>query len=135
MIYDTRLSAIDKLKKLKMFILRVAHFSFFSLPLSFILATCALCNLGKHEEKQDEHGFVSRQFTRKYNLPPNYKQDSVTSTLSSDGILTISVVAPEALPPSNQERNVTITPVGPSRTENQPVTQDQQQQTKIEQVN
>lgn len=24
---------------------------------------------GKHEEKQDEHGFVSRQFSRRYNLP------------------------------------------------------------------
>lgn len=90
--------------------------------------------IGKHEEKQDEHGFVSRHFTRKYTLPPNYKPDSVTSTLSSDGILTISAVTPEALPPSNQERTVTITPVGPSRTES--VSQDQQQQQpKIEQVN
>lgn len=26
---------------------------------------------GKHEEKQDEHGFVARQFTRRYVLPGN----------------------------------------------------------------
>merc|ERR1719481_1276585 len=26
---------------------------------------------GKHEERKDEHGFVSRCFTRKYTLPPN----------------------------------------------------------------
>uniref|UniRef100_A0A2K5CR71 SHSP domain-containing protein n=1 Tax=Aotus nancymaae TaxID=37293 RepID=A0A2K5CR71_AOTNA len=25
---------------------------------------------GKHEERQDEHGFISRCFTRKYTLPP-----------------------------------------------------------------
>lgn len=68
-------------------------------------------------------------------LPQNYKQDSVTSTLSSDGILTISVASPEALPQGNQERAVPITPVGPSRPENQAVTQESQQQTKIEQVN
>lgn len=27
---------------------------------------------GKHEEKQDEHGFVSRQFSRRYNLPSEF---------------------------------------------------------------
>lgn len=24
---------------------------------------------GKHEEKQDEHGYISRQFTRRYQIP------------------------------------------------------------------
>ena len=56
----------------------------------------------------------------------------MASTLSSDGILTISA-ASEALPPPNQERSVPITPVGPSRTESQSVSQEQQP--KIEQVN
>lgn len=27
---------------------------------------------GKHEEKQDEHGFVSRQFSRRYQLPSEF---------------------------------------------------------------
>jgi crystallin alpha B len=89
---------------------------------------------GKHEEKQDEHGFVSRHFTRKYQLPPSYKPDNVQSTLSSDGILTISAAAPEPAQPINQERSVPITHVGPSRTENtQSVSQESQP--KIEQVN
>ena len=100
----------------------------------FIFHFSYAIKIGKHEEKQDEHGYVARHFTRKYSLPQNYKADSVTSTLSSDGILTISVAQPEALPPSNQERPVTITHVGPSRPENQAVTQEAQQ-TKIEQVN
>ena len=45
---------------------------------------------GKHEEKRDEHGFVSRQFVRRYPLPEGTKPEAVTSTLSSDGVLTIS---------------------------------------------
>lgn len=27
---------------------------------------------GKHEEKQDEHGYVSRQFSRRYMLPSEF---------------------------------------------------------------
>ncbi|XP_065212833.1 alpha-crystallin A chain-like [Planococcus citri] len=48
---------------------------------------------GKHEEKQDKHGYVSRQFTRRYKLPDNVIQENISSTISSDGIL--SVVAPK----------------------------------------
>lgn len=45
---------------------------------------------GKHEEKQDEHGYVSRHFTRRYTLPQGHNAEDVVSTLSSDGVLTIS---------------------------------------------
>jgi len=45
---------------------------------------------GKHEERKDEHGFVSRQFVRKYRLPTNVKLEAVSSSLSSDGILQIT---------------------------------------------
>ncbi|XP_026728944.1 heat shock protein 67B1-like [Trichoplusia ni] len=44
---------------------------------------------GKHEERPDAHGFVSRQFMRRYPLPSHCPADNVTSSLSSDGILTI----------------------------------------------
>uniref|UniRef100_A0A8D8GA85 Protein lethal(2)essential for life n=1 Tax=Culex pipiens TaxID=7175 RepID=A0A8D8GA85_CULPI len=44
---------------------------------------------GKHEEKQDEHGFVSRHFVRKYRLPEGHDMEKVASSLSSDGVLTI----------------------------------------------
>uniref|UniRef100_A0A4W5KVI1 Heat shock protein beta-1 n=1 Tax=Hucho hucho TaxID=62062 RepID=A0A4W5KVI1_9TELE len=44
---------------------------------------------GKHEERKDEHGFVSRCFTRKYTLPPMADTEKVTSTLSPDGVLTV----------------------------------------------
>ncbi|XP_066593957.1 protein lethal(2)essential for life-like [Prorops nasuta] len=44
---------------------------------------------GKHEEKQDEHGWISRQFTRKYLVPEQCDIEQLKSTLSSDGVLTI----------------------------------------------
>lgn len=44
----------------------------------------------KHEEKRDEHGWVSRQFTRKYLIPEQCDIDQVSSKLSSDGVLTIT---------------------------------------------
>ena len=45
---------------------------------------------GKHEERQDEHGFISRQFQRRYVLPDNVDPATVISSLSSDGVLTIT---------------------------------------------
>ncbi|XP_071316528.1 heat shock protein beta-1 [Trachinotus anak] len=44
---------------------------------------------GKHEERKDEHGFVSRSFTRKYTLPSTANIEKVTSSLSPEGVLTI----------------------------------------------
>lgn len=44
---------------------------------------------GKHEERKDEHGFVSRTFTRKYTLPSTADVEKVTSSLSPEGVLTV----------------------------------------------
>ncbi|XP_076376090.1 protein lethal(2)essential for life [Megalopta genalis] len=44
----------------------------------------------KHEERQDEHGFVSRHFLRRYVLPSSHDVIDITSSLSSDGVLTIT---------------------------------------------
>lgn len=48
----------------------------------------------KHDEKQDEQGFISRQFTRRYELPNGFNTDDVVSSLSSDGILTVKCASP-----------------------------------------
>ncbi|XP_058064872.1 protein lethal(2)essential for life-like [Anopheles bellator] len=45
---------------------------------------------GKHEEKQDDHGYISRHFVRRYMLPAGHSESDIASSLSSDGILTIS---------------------------------------------
>lgn len=44
----------------------------------------------KHEEKKDEHGYISRHFIRRYILPSCHDPLEVTSSLSSDGVLTIT---------------------------------------------
>lgn len=67
---------------------------------------------GKHEEKRDEHGYVSRHFVRRYALPKGCLPDTVESKLSSDGVLTVT--APKVLAlPSSGEKIVPITHTGP----------------------
>ncbi|XP_047098323.1 alpha-crystallin B chain-like [Schistocerca piceifrons] len=44
----------------------------------------------EHDERQDEHGYISRSLKRKYPLPDNVDSDKVRTELSSDGILTIT---------------------------------------------
>ncbi|CAH1393644.1 unnamed protein product [Nezara viridula] len=66
---------------------------------------------GKHDEKRDEHGYISRHFVRKYLLPKDVIMSEITSALSSDGILTIN--APKQLPQdSRTEREIPIIQTG-----------------------
>lgn len=67
---------------------------------------------GKHEERQDKHGFISRHFTRKYVLPKEVDAAQLESTLSSDGILTVK--APQ-MKPEKSERVINIQQTGPAR--------------------
>lgn len=67
---------------------------------------------GNHEEKKDEHGYISRQFKRRYALPEECSPQTVESKLSSDGVLTIT--APRSVE-SKDERVVPITQTGPVR--------------------
>ncbi|KAK6476281.1 heat shock protein beta-1-like isoform X1 [Huso huso] len=50
---------------------------------------------GKHEERQDEHGFVSRCFTRKYKLPIGVSPQAIASSLSPEGVLSVDVPLPK----------------------------------------
>ena len=57
---------------------------------------------GKHEEKMDKHGFISREFTRRYTLPNECQPQEVKSSLNSKGVLTIE--APEKAFGSHQRQ-------------------------------
>lgn len=82
---------------------------------------------GKHEEHADEHGFVSREFTRRYQLPDDVDPDKVTSSLGKDGVLTIR--APRnIIPPPKNERIVPITIQQHAAVEEAQKLQEQQQQ-------
>lgn len=65
----------------------------------------------KHEEKQDEHGWISRQFVRKYMIPEQCNIDEVSSNLSSDGVLTITAPRKDK-PEAKNERSIKIEHTG-----------------------
>lgn len=78
---------------------------------------------GRHQEKRDEHGYISRHFVRRYVLPQELDIADVVSTLSSDGVLTIT--APKkTLKDKNAERVVPITQTGPAKQTVQPVIEE-----------
>jgi len=61
----------------------------------------------KHEDREDDHGWISRQFVRRYELPKDVNVEGLTSRLSSDGLLTI--VAPKVQPLKDEtERTLQI---------------------------
>lgn len=56
---------------------------------------------GKHEERSDEHGFIQREFTRRYAIPNTIDSEKLSVKLRPDGIMiveapkkAIEVVAP-----------------------------------------
>jgi HSP20 family molecular chaperone IbpA len=67
---------------------------------------------GKHEERKDPHGYISRHFTRRYSLPEGFDHNTISSELSSDGILKIKAPLPKALESSGSARVVPIQHTG-----------------------
>lgn len=61
----------------------------------------------KHREKQDEQGFIMREFKRRYELPSGCKSEDVVSSLSSDGVLSVKCAAVPIIE-CVEERNVPI---------------------------
>lgn len=82
----------------------------------------------QHEERQDEHGFVSRQFRRKYMIPEGFDINEVESTLSLDGVLTLT--APKLKAIRNGERIIPIIHTGPIIQQNK----NNSKQIKVEEV-
>lgn len=84
--------------------LDVSHFS----PEEITVKTVdrSICVSAKHEERMDEHGYVSREFSRRYLLPTDVEPQNVTSTLTPDGVLTVTAPKKPAL--SANERLVPI---------------------------
>ncbi|KAI4461449.1 heat shock protein hsp-12.2-related [Holotrichia oblita] len=65
---------------------------------------------GKHEEKQDKYGYISRHLVRKFILPNGCDSENIQSTLSSDGVLTIT--APKTTIGEVEARTVPIEQTG-----------------------
>lgn len=70
----------------------------------------------KHEERSDgdQEGYVSRHFTRRYQLPENYNINDVVSTLSSDGILTVKAPLKAVEAEAKNVREIPVQQTGPA---------------------
>ncbi|KAF8359009.1 hypothetical protein PRIPAC_94004 [Pristionchus pacificus] len=62
---------------------------------------------GNHEEKNDRHGTIQRSFVRKFILPEDSNLESLRSSLSDNGHLTIE--APKKTQAVTQSRTIPIT--------------------------
>ncbi|KAI5613356.1 heat shock protein beta-1-like [Silurus asotus] len=56
---------------------------------------------GKHNERQDEHGYISRFFLRKYKLPAGIEVQSIRTCVTGDGVLTIEAALPDIATPAD----------------------------------
>ncbi|XP_065349697.1 alpha-crystallin A chain-like [Cloeon dipterum] len=71
----------------------------------------------KHEERQDQHGFITREFVRKYKLPDDLDKTKVDCKLSSDGVLTVTIPKLSAEVPKAHIINIQVTNQPALRTE------------------
>ena len=67
----------------------VSHFTPEEISVKTVDSTVVVT--AKHEDRADDFGYISRQFSRKYLLPPDCDPLTVSSSLSPEGILTIQV--------------------------------------------
>lgn len=79
----------------------------------------------KHEEREDEHGYISRQFTRKCILPDEYDPDTISTYLNAEGKMTIKPLKPKPAVQSNER----IIPIKRVTDEQQHQEEDQVSQT------
>lgn len=63
---------------------------------------------GKHEEQEDGHGFIARQFTRRFVIPEIYDMETITTTLDTDGKMTIKAQKPKPIESDFKERVIPI---------------------------
>ncbi|XP_072283474.1 heat shock protein beta-6 [Pyxicephalus adspersus] len=102
---ETGLSEVKLDKDQFSVLLDVKHFSPEELTVK-VVGDCVEVH-AKHEERQDEHGFISREFHRRYKIPSSVNPASITSALASDGLLSIQAPVVEA--GKAEERSIPIT--------------------------
>lgn len=76
---------------------------------------------GKHEERQDKTGFISRQFSRRCILPQEFDPDTISTFLNAEGKMTIKATKPQPPAVKTTERIIPI-----QRVPTEPSTSDQE---------
>lgn len=72
---------------------------------------------GTHEERQDEYGFISRQFSRRVVLPEEFDPDTVETFLNAEGKMTIKAAKPKPQLDETKERIIPIQHVASTSSE------------------
>jgi hypothetical protein len=90
--------------------LEVSHFAPSDLTVKLLDDKTVLVE-GKHGEREDNEGFVKREFVRKYNLPPSVQPSSIECFLSSDGVLVIRGHAEQQRSPSRSTQQDSVIPL------------------------
>nr|ABF01017.1 small heat shock protein [Belgica antarctica] len=62
----------------------------------------------KHEEREDELGFVSRQFARRFVLPQEFDPETISTFLNAEGKMTIKAAKPKPPVDETKERVIPI---------------------------
>jgi crystallin alpha B len=65
---------------------------------------------GNHEEKPDEHGYITRRFKRRYDVPSDIIEEKMVCSISSDGILKVHV--PRVQQPKATHKQIPIVQTG-----------------------
>lgn len=68
----------------------------------------------QHEEREDQLGYISRHFRRRYVLPEEYNVKDVVAMLSCDGVLTVKAPPISSTTMPGQEKEVYIHHTGPA---------------------
>lgn len=63
---------------------------------------------GKHDEKTDEHGFVSREFTRRVRIPDDVEPHTIKSVFKRNAVLIIKAPRKVIKPASDRGRIIPI---------------------------
>jgi hypothetical protein len=63
---------------------------------------------GKHQEKEDDHGLVMREFTRKYSIPKDVEADKLEAHFKPHGILVVEAPKKLVHPLTKGERLIPI---------------------------
>lgn len=83
---------------------------------------------GKHEERSDEHGYISREFRRRYALPKDTQVDKVECNWNN-GVLSIAAPkVPQQPQITNQGRKIPIAMSGQQQHQRYPLRGSLQQQ-------
>ncbi|XP_016411181.1 alpha-crystallin A chain-like [Sinocyclocheilus rhinocerous] len=64
---------------------------------------------GRRGERQDDHGYISREFRRRYRLPSNVDQSAIICILSADGLLTLFGAKTGGIEDGRGDRTIPVT--------------------------